>query len=175
MSNQVVIRALRAEDWDDVDRLYPRAFPAEDLLPLLERLRSESTGVLFFVAEIDDEVIGHICFTMCSMEKGGSDLALLGPLAVDPAAQHAGIGSSLVRYGLARLAERQVERVFVLGDPAYYGRFGFQRDTDAAAPYTLPPDWASAWQSLALRSDAPRHAGRLSVPVPWRDETLWAP
>ena len=49
----------------------------------------------------------------------------LAPMAVAPARQRAGIGSALVRDGLARCRRQGVEAVFVVGHPAYYPRFGF--------------------------------------------------
>ena len=54
----------------------------------------------------------------------------LAPMAVVPERQRAGIGSELVRDGLARCRLRGVEAVFVVGHPAYYPRFGFSRASD---------------------------------------------
>jgi putative acetyltransferase len=51
--------------------------------------------------------------------------AYLACLSVEPAWQRRGIGSRLVRGGLARLIERGYRAASLLGDPAYYGRFGF--------------------------------------------------
>lgn len=50
---------------------------------------------------------------------------LLGPLAVDPALQGSGVGSSLVRYSLEKAKAAGYERVLLVGDADYYGRFGF--------------------------------------------------
>lgn len=52
----------------------------------------------------------------------------LAPLAVLPGRQGWGIGSALVRAALARAKEVGWAAAFVLGDPAYYGRFGFAAD-----------------------------------------------
>lgn len=52
----------------------------------------------------------------------------LAPLGVLPDRQGAGIGSALVREGLRAAPRRGREAVFVLGDPAYYERFGFSRE-----------------------------------------------
>jgi predicted N-acetyltransferase YhbS len=50
---------------------------------------------------------------------------LLGPLAVDPAAQGKGVGARLMRHALAEAACRGHQAVILVGDPEYYGRFGF--------------------------------------------------
>ena len=60
----------------------------------------------------------------------------LAPLAVAADIRRHGVGGALVRRGLALLAERGEQLVFVLGDPAYYHRFGF--DAAAAAPFMSP-------------------------------------
>lgn len=62
----------------------------------------------------------------------------------------------------------------VLGDPAFYGRLGFQPDRTLAPPYVLPPVWAEAWQMLRL-TDAPALTGTLQVPPAWDDPALWRP
>lgn len=67
----------------------------------------------------------------------------LAPIAVHPERQGLGIGSALVREGLARAAAGGWDAVLVLGDPAYYERFGFRRETARgygcvyAGPYLL--------------------------------------
>jgi putative acetyltransferase len=62
----------------------------------------------------------------------------------------------------------------VLGDPAYYARFGFRPERGVAPPFPIPEAWAEAWQGLALAPDAPAPQGRLTVPAPWADPALWA-
>ena len=51
---------------------------------------------------------------------------VLAPVAVLPKLQRRGIGSRLVQTGLVQVARMNADAVFVLGDPAYYGRFGFR-------------------------------------------------
>jgi hypothetical protein len=75
---------------------------------------------------------------------------LLGPLCAAPDRQGRGIGSALVQAGFERLRADGVTTVLVLGDPAYYGRFGFEAGHDIAAPYDLPPAYVAGWQALSL-------------------------
>ena len=65
--------------------------------------------------------------------------------------------------------------MFVLGDPAYYGRLGFATEKRIEPPYGLPPEWEGAWQSQYLDGQAATTAGRLLVPDYWDDAALWGP
>lgn len=98
---------------------------------------------------------------------------MLGPLGVVPSHQRCGAGTALVREGLERLEKRGVRQVFVLGDPAYYGRFGFRAERDVKTPCSIPDKWADAWQSLTLGADGRLPDGSLQVLRPWRDAALW--
>jgi putative acetyltransferase len=84
----------------------------------------------------------------------------LSPLGVHPDVQRAGIGSALVRKGLERVRQDQWQAVFLLGSPAYYGRFGF--NAAAAAGYASP---YYGWPFMALIFDSsiPR-TGRIDFP-----------
>jgi putative acetyltransferase len=168
------IRLDEAGPADDaaLERLYPLAFPHEDLLPLLRRLRAGEAPTLSLVARSGSGVIGHILFTRCAVEESGEQIALLGPLCVDPAHQRRGVGGALIGEGLRRLSESDIAMVCVLGDPAYYGRFGFAKETRIVPPHALPADWAEAWRSRALRAGA-MPGGRLAPPPAWRDPALW--
>jgi putative acetyltransferase len=167
------IRESRPEELAIVEDLYPRAFPDENLVPLLRELLADSDTVLSLVASVDDRIAGHGIFTHCRV--GDTDVALLGPLAVDPSFQRQGIGSAIVRDGLRRLKDAGTQSVCVLGDPDYYGRLGFTREDAIEPPYRLPDEWADAWQSVTLGDAGQRSVGALSVPPAWQRQALWAP
>ena len=141
----------------------------------MHELLSEEDGVLSLVAICDGRLVGHVAFTMCGIAGSNETIGLLAPLAVTPRFQRCGVGSALVREGLNRLRSEGATQVYVLGDPAYYGRFGFEPDASVAPPYDLPEEWQSAWQLLHLQGDKASLEGRLSVPKPWRQPALWAP
>lgn len=168
----VTIRPADAADRDAIETLYPHAFPDEDLLPLLRDLTGLA-GVLAFVAVHDDDVVGHIAFTICGSDQRPADVAMLAPLAVAPHLHRKGIGTALVREGLRHLPA-SVRQVNVLGDPAYYGRFGFRPDRNLQTPYSLPAEWADAWQVLVLQEGVDPLHGVLRVPPPWRHRALWS-
>lgn len=169
------IRESQPYDIAAIEGLYPDAFPDEDLLPLVTHLLGEPTGVLSLVATDGKSVVGHVAFTTCSIADVPAKVALLGPLAVATARQKQGIGTALVREGIKRMAAADASHIYVLGDPAYYARFGFTAETGVAPPYPLPEEWRGAWQSLSLGDSGKSGKGTLSVPKPWRDATLWGP
>ena len=174
MSNDFSIRESMPSDTEALEDLYPAAFPDEDLIPLLRDLLSEEDGVFSFVAVSGEMVVGHVAFTMCGIEGREEKIGLLAPLAVSPRAQRQGIGTALVQEGLNRLKSEGATQVQVLGDPAYYGRFGFQPDSSLNPPYALPREWLTAWQSISLQGAQPELDGTLSVPKLWRQPALWA-
>lgn len=175
VSGEPEIRENAKQDSDAIEALYPRAFPDEDLVPLVLSLLKEPETALSLVASADDEVVGHVMFTYCRVADGKSSAALLAPLAVDPAWQRRGIGTALVEDGLSRLRDKGVQWVCVLGDPGYYGRLGFLAERRIAPPYPLPPEWDGAWQSLTLGEADGHPSGTLAVPVQWQQRALWAP
>lgn len=173
--SKLEIRESRADDSGGIERLYRDAFPDEDLLPLVRQLLGRGKNVLSLVGTRDAVIAGHISFTYCHIEGGTEKVALLAPLAVASNSQKQGIGSALVRSGFVHLRDAKICDVFVLGDPAYYSRFGFKTEDKVTAPYPLPLEWREAWQSVCLcAAESPRE-GRLSVPGQWRRIELWAP
>jgi putative acetyltransferase len=172
---EIEIRESAPGDLAPIEGLYREAFPQEDLLPLVGALLKEGESVLSLVAVRGGALVGHGAFTIGGVEGGSVRVALLGPLAVAPGEQQQGIGSAIVRAGLKRLERDGVASVFALGDPAYYGRFGFAPETQVAPPYAVPQEWRDAWQSLSLGSAIAPEAGTLCVPPPWRRPALWAP
>ena len=175
MSSGTDMRASLPEDTAALELLYRQAFPDEDLVPLLRDLLSEDQGVLSLVAARDGKPVGHIVFTICGVAGRDEKVALLGPLAVAPPVQRQGIGGALVRDGLDRMKADEVTQVLVLGDPAYYGRFGFQTESHVSPPYALPEDWRTAWQSISLDGGKPQMKVKLVVPEVWAKPALWAP
>ncbi len=175
MPVEIDIRESSADDQGALEDLYPKAFPDEDLVPLVRDLLSEKGGVLSLVAVNKGAVVGHIAFTVCGIAGEHMRIGLLAPLAVAPRFQKQGIGSALTREGLERMKGEGVTRIQVLGDLAYYRRFGFEPDDSVKPPYDLPTDWQTAWQSINLDDATQAFEGRLSVPKPWRQPALWGP
>lgn len=174
MTIPLEIRDTLPDDLASIEALYPAAFPDEDLLPLVRAL-SRHPSALSLGGFIGASLAGHVMFTAGGIGGSEGAVALLAPLAVAPAWQRQGIGSALVRAGMERQRASGVTQVFVLGDPEYYGRFGFTQETRVAPPYTLPEEWRGAWQSIRLDGSALPRDNTLALPQPWLDPALWAP
>lgn len=173
--HDIEIRHSRADDLPAIERLYPQAFPDEDLMPLVRHLLTQEPDILSLVASADDILAGHILFTVCRMTNGDGTAALLAPLAVTPAHQRQGIGAALIREGLKQLKSAGVAQVYVLGDPAYYARSGFKPETGVAPPYPMPDEYRDAWQFLTLGSKPAPDRGQLRLPQVWMQPALWGP
>ena len=156
-----MIRTVRPADHPAIEAVLTAAFGRADEAALVARLRADEDAMFELVAEEDGEVVGHILFSRLWADR--FDLyGALAPLAVHPSRHRQGLGSRLVRSGLECAREFGCFGLLVLGDPAYYGRFGFSADTarEVSAPYR----GLAAFQALALEDDAFEQA--LSVTYP---------
>lgn len=114
-------------DQGRVFAIHAAAFKRPHEAKLVDALRASARPQLSLVAEMEGEVVGHVFFSPVSIESSPSAPAVAGlaPVAVDPAHQNRGIGSALIRAGLPRCPQRGWHAVFLVGNPAYYSRFGF--------------------------------------------------
>lgn len=112
---------------DAVLELNRNTFGGEDEAAIVDRLSRDGLVALSLVALEGDAVVGHILFSDLPCEMDGREIKALAlaPMSVRPDRQRTGIGSALVRAGLARLSETDAEAVIVLGHEDYYPRFGF--------------------------------------------------
>ncbi|HYN27628.1 MAG TPA: N-acetyltransferase, partial [Burkholderiales bacterium] len=122
-----LIREERREDAEAVHAILAAAFGREAEARLVERLRASGKIVCALVAEEKGRVLGHMVFSRIAVESGNGEIPVLAlaPLAVMPAFQRLGVGSALVSAGFERCRMERHARVMVVGDPLYYGRFGF--------------------------------------------------
>jgi putative acetyltransferase len=147
---------IRPETFSDVAAIYrvvEAAFARPAEAALVDALRDAGDLTLSLVARDDDRIVGHVAFS--KMQAPFPALGL-GPIAVVPDRQRGGIGGQLIREGLALAAAEDWPGVFVLGDPNYYGRFGFEADMARGfqSPYAGPFLMArSLWaEDLPVRS-----------------------
>jgi putative acetyltransferase len=137
------VRPETSEDFDAITALLTEAFGQPAEARLVQGLRAEGVHVpdLTLVAEVDGTVVGHILFSgvvVEDLELGTSTPGLaLAPMAVLPAHQRRGIGSTLVRAALERADHRPEAVVVVVGHPRYYPRFGFV----AASSLSISVPW----------------------------------
>lgn len=121
------IRAEQPEDIEAIRLVNTAAFGREGEAKLVDQLRGGDTTISL-VAVKSEQIVGHIFFSPVAIDRQPADeLLILGlaPLAVLPAYQRTGIGSLLIRQGIAECARLVCKAVVVLGSPDYYSRFGF--------------------------------------------------
>lgn len=92
---------------------------------IVEALRAAGALDVSLVAVDDDRILGHVAFSRAVVGDAESGWYLLGPIAVLPDRQGRGIGSALVEAGLSEIRSRDAVGCVLVGDPGYYGRFGF--------------------------------------------------
>jgi putative acetyltransferase len=128
-SHVLTIRPEQPADHEQVFRVNHLAFGQPDEARLVEALRRSPAFIpeLSLVAVEDDRVVGHILFSRIAVRSGATthDALALAPMAVLPEHQRQGVGSSLVRRGLADARGLGYGVVVVVGHPEYYPRFGF--------------------------------------------------
>ena len=112
----------------------PMPFVDGDEHDLVDTLRERGELALSLVA-VDPEgaIIGQVAFSPATIDLTECGWFQMAPVAVCPSLQHRGIGSALIREGIEQLRRSGAKGVAVVGDPAYYERFGF-----AATPDLVP-------------------------------------
>ncbi|MEC9066008.1 MAG: N-acetyltransferase [Pseudomonadota bacterium] len=138
----VAIRPERAGDERAIHAVVRAAFdghPHSDGSEpaIVDALRADGDLAISLVAEDGGAIVGHVAFSPVAIADGGEGWFGLGPVAVMPQRQGEGIGAALIERGLALLRERDAAGCVVLGEPDYYGRFGFAHDP--ALTYPGPP------------------------------------
>ena len=148
------VRRERVDDFDSVRRVLAEAFsrpgftgPRAPEVALVDELRVSPAFIpqLSLVAHHGHLVVGHVIATRATLGPGASPVLGLGPLGVLPSHQRQGVGVALMEAILDVVDSMGEPMVAVLGDPAYYHRFGFEL---SAARGIDPPDpmWAPRFQ-----------------------------
>lgn len=119
---------------------------------LVHRLRADGDLALSLVATDGANIIGHVGFSQITVGGQTGQWFQLAPLSVAPAHQQGGVGSSLAQAGITAMRGKGAQGIGVLGDPAYYERFGFIRQNGIGM--NGPHDEYYRW--LALDCDAPK-------------------
>lgn len=119
---------------------------------IVDALRASDVLTISLVAEEDGVIVGHVAFSPVAIDGANLGWFGLGPVAVSPDHQRRGIGARLIEAGLAQLRDTGAQGCVVLGDPAYYARFGFESDPALAYP-DVPAEY---FQRLVLAGAAPK-------------------
>ena len=118
---------------------------------IVRALRRRRRLSVSLVAEDDVAIVGHVAVSPVRISAGDEGWYGLGPISVAPSWQGCGVGTSLMREALDRLRALGARGCVVLGDPAYYARFGF-----CAEPSLVLPDVPAAYfQALSFDGRVP--------------------
>ena len=135
MNQNITIRQETPDDYARVIELTAKAFEAMpfsegDEDKLVENLRKAPTFIpeLSLVAELDNQLVGHILFTPLVIDNGQQQFQslVLGPVSVLPEFQKQGIGGQLIVAGHQKARDLGFQSVILIGHPEYYPRFGYK-------------------------------------------------
>ncbi|MEP6760609.1 MAG: N-acetyltransferase [Sporichthyaceae bacterium] len=144
----------------------PGSIPVEVALVDALRATEEWIPALSLVAEVDGKIVGYV---VCSRAWADGHLVLgLGPLAVLPELQRAGVGSALMHAVLGEADALGEPLVVLLGHTDYYPRFGFRPATELGI---VSPDaeWGAHFQARPMVTYDPAIRGRFRYAAPFND------
>ena len=132
----------------------PMPFSDGDEQELVDALRAAGDLIHSRVAvDPDGVVIGHIAFSPVTIAGQSCGWFQMAPVSVTPEFQRRGIGSALIKTGIELMRQSGAQGIGVVGNPAYYERFGF-----AVVP-NLGPDGPDAIYFRAIVLKGPTPAG----------------
>ncbi len=150
-------------DWWEVEALYDLCFAPSRTALSSYRLRDgvpTVAGLCLILRDTDGTLAAAIRYWPAEIlaKNGAEDVLLLGPIAVHPTRQGEGLGGLLINESLAEARRLGWERVLLVGDAPYYGRFGFAKLSGVEMPPPTNPDRilglalkSGAWDAIAGR------------------------
>jgi putative acetyltransferase len=158
----MTIREERSDDAAAIRRVILEAFGGPAEAELVDKLRANGKFALSLVAELDGRVVGHILFTVVTIEDADPCSRALGlaPLAVSIQFQRKGVGSALMRRSLKLCRDMGHDAIVVVGHPEHYPKFGFLPASryGLRCEYDVPED---VFMALELRAGALQGRGGL--------------
>lgn len=150
VGHEAWIDAFRSEDLTAAEALLDRAFGPDRHQKISYRYRDgiDPVASLGFVARCHGGIVGTIRFWPVAIGPRPHAALLLGPLAVSLEHQRAGLGGRLMQRGLDAARAEGHRIVLLVGDPDYYGRFGFAPAADHGI--FMPGEAAHRVRVLAL-------------------------
>ncbi len=119
---------------------------------IVDALRRAGQLTVSLVASADGVIVGHVAISPVTISDGATGWYGLGPISVAPEYQRRGIGSRLIREALRVLREPGASGCVLLGEPAYYSRFGFRVNPNL----TLPGVPIEYFQAISFGASHPR-------------------
>ncbi|KAG0315590.1 hypothetical protein BGZ97_008060 [Linnemannia gamsii] len=156
MTKDIAIRNEEPCDLDTITQLTKSAFESKSFSShtehfIINALRRADLLTISLVALVDNAIVGHVAISPVTISSGISGWYGLGPISVSPEHQGQGIGSKLMTASLAELQHLGGLGCVLLGNPAFYGRFGFKAHPSLVLD-GVPPEY---FQVLSFGSDVP--------------------
>ncbi|MBV7336137.1 N-acetyltransferase [Chloroflexi bacterium TSY] len=123
----IKIRPETHADIDEIHKVVTAAFGQPQEADLVNLIRDRGKILISLVAERSESLIGHILISPITLvpDTKGS-YAGIASLSVHPTVQNQGIGGALMTQAIKAAQVCGISALFVLGNPKYYARFGFQ-------------------------------------------------
>jgi putative acetyltransferase len=148
---------------------HPFSHQTEHLI--VDALRADGALAVSFVAEVNKNVVGHIGASLITIDGKQRPWYILGPLGVLPVMQRQGLGKQLVENCLKSLRESGAEGCALVGDPAYYNRFGFRHHSELHLP-GIPEEF---FLCLPMTDDMPHGIIKYHAAFGVEDDKLESP
>ena len=135
MLNNLIIRAERPGDYKNTELMTMRSFwnkfgpgCSEHNMVRIIRESKDYIPEISRVAELDGKIVGAVFYTKAWIDDGSTkrEVALLGPLAVEPTMEGNGIGGALIKESIKLAKKTEISEIILAGEPAYYPKFGFE-------------------------------------------------
>jgi putative acetyltransferase len=159
-STPIQIREETPADIAAIDAVHRAAFAPESHSRQTEHLivnalRSAGALTVSLVAEQQGQVVGHAAASPVSLSDGTPDWHCVGPIGVLPGLQRRGIGSALMQALIQQLQAQGSAGCVLVGEPAYYARFGFRAGLGLVWP-GVPAEYDAYVQSLPFGASVPQ-------------------
>lgn len=170
--SETVFRDVSAADEKAIETLLLSVYPSKMEARLVHKLRHCGALILEQVAvSADGSILGHVAYSRVTNTTIGqnqaSQVACLAPVSVRPDMQRQGVGTTLVKASLQKLAELNEDLVLVLGPPSYFPKFGFDPEL---AKLVRGPYAGAAFMALALTGSGARNLPiDVSLATPFED------
>ena len=135
MLNNLIIRAETPADYKNTELMTMRSFwnkywpgCSEHNMVRIIRDSKDYIPEISRVAEVDGKIVGAVFYTKAWIDDGTTkrEVALLGPLAVEPTMEGNGIGGALINESIKLAKKTGIAGIILAGEPGYYPKFGFE-------------------------------------------------
>ncbi len=127
----IIIRKEKNTDFELIKNVTIEAFRNHPISRqtehfIINALRLADALTISLVAEVNEQIVGHIAFSPITISDGANNWYGMGPVSVMPDYQKQGIGKALTNDGLTLLKDMGGHGCALVGPPEYYNKFGFK-------------------------------------------------